>query len=90
MISKSELISLRRELHKYPETGWCEFLTTSKVVDRLRSFGLHVLVGTNVINKDYVLGRNPDKVKKARFRALKEGANPGIIEEMDGYTGCAA
>lgn len=90
MLNNSELIALRRELHKYPETGWCEFLTTSKVVGYLRSFGLKVLVGPNVINPKYVLGRKPEKVTEAQARALQEGANPKTIEEMGGYTGCAA
>ena len=40
MLTENELIKFRRELHSYPETGWCEFVTTHKIVEKLRSFGL--------------------------------------------------
>ena len=37
MLTENELIKFRRELHSYPETGWCEFVTTHKIVEKLRS-----------------------------------------------------
>ena len=33
------LIAVRRDLHKYPESGWCEFRTTSVIAGYL-----HILV----------------------------------------------
>ncbi len=48
MLTENELIKFRRELHSYPETGWCEFVTTHKIVEKLRSFGL----GTDYLNSN--------------------------------------
>lgn len=48
MLTENELIKFRRELHSYPETGWCEFVTTHKIVEKLRSFGLDPIYGRQI------------------------------------------
>ena len=32
---EKELIELRRDLHSYPESGWTEFRTTVKIIEKL-------------------------------------------------------
>lgn len=71
MLTENELIKFRRELHSYPETGWCEFVTTHKIVEKLRSFGLDPIYGRQVINPEFVAGRNPAKVEEAKKAALE-------------------
>ena len=39
MYSLNDMVALRREIHSFPEPGWCEFVTTSKIVERLKSYG---------------------------------------------------
>ena len=90
MLTENELIKFRRELHSYPETGWCEFVTTHKIVEKLRSFGLDPIYGRQVINPEFVAGRNPAKVEEAKKAALEKGVPPEFIESMQGYTGVAA
>lgn len=90
MISQQELIEFRRALHAYPEPGWCEFATTAKIVEKLRSFGIEPKFGKAVINTDFVLGRDPAKVARFKEAALKRGASPEIIEAMQDYTGAVA
>ncbi len=71
LLTENELIKFRRELHSYPETGWCEFVTTHKIVEKLRSFGLDPIYGRQVINPEFVAGRNPAKVEEAKKAALE-------------------
>lgn len=89
-ISLEQLIAWRREFHRTPETGWSEFLTTSKIADYLSAIGFEILLGTQIIDLDSVRGRNKAIVEKGIQRALSQGANPQWIEKMEGYTGCVA
>ena len=45
-----QLVEQRRELHQWPEEGWTEFWTTNYIVNKLRSWGYEVLLGTKIIN----------------------------------------
>ncbi|EXI61756.1 peptidase M20 [Mannheimia granulomatis] len=89
-LSLEQLIQLRREFHKFPETGWSEFWTTSKIADYLEEIGFQILLGKEIIHPDFVRGRNKALVKKGIQRAINYGANPKWLEKMDGYTGCVA
>ena len=40
-----EMICARRDFHKYAESAWTEFRTTSKIVQFLRGLGLDVKAG---------------------------------------------
>lgn len=84
----TQLIEQRRELHQWPEEGWTEFWTTSYIVKKLQAYGYEVLVGTKVINPEQVFGRNQKLVDLGIKNALERGADPKLIEEMGGYTGC--
>ena len=85
---KSYLIDTRRDFHKYAESGWREFRTTSKIADYLHGIGFKVMLGKEIIKADSAMGRPDDaKIKSEIERALGQGANPGWIEKMCGYTG---
>ena len=90
MISSQELINFRRELHSYPETGWCEFVTTSKIVEKLRSFGIEPIFGKAMIKPNRVAGRNEEQVRKAQKAALEKGVSPDLLSAMGDYTGVCA
>lgn len=83
----SQMVCDRRRIHKRPEEGWTEFETTAFVAQRLRALGLKVLLGPKIINKDFVMGRNPDLVAKAMERAKAHGVSSELLDEMQGYTG---
>ncbi|QLB14990.1 peptidase M20 [Mannheimia granulomatis] len=89
-LSLEQLIQLRREFHKFPETGWSEFWTTSKIADYLEEIGFQILLGKEIIHPNFVRGRNKAIVEKGIQRAINYGANPKWLEKMDGYTGCVA
>ena len=68
-----QLVEQRRELHQWPEEGWTEFWTTNYIVNKLRSWGYEVLLGTKIINPEQVFGRNdrqrrPDNCIPFRYR----------------------
>ncbi len=90
MLSSQELVQFRRELHAYPETGWCEFVTTFKVVQKLRSFGIEPKFGRQIINPEFVAGRNEKAVEAAQKAALSKGVSAEFLEQAGGYTGVLA
>lgn len=82
---KDETIRLRRDFHKYPESGFCEFRTASVIIEYLRNLGCDVKFGKDVIEEASLLGVPKEAVRsKAKERAVKEGANPDLCEHLDG------
>ncbi|MFA5473870.1 MAG: peptidase M20, partial [Aminobacteriaceae bacterium] len=87
-VKLKKLVELRREFHAHAETGWTEFWTTAKIAGILDSLGYKVLAGREMLNLESVMGRpSEEEIKVHIERALSQGADPGWIERMDGYTG---
>ncbi|WP_159564296.1 amidohydrolase [Budvicia diplopodorum] len=89
-IDLSQLVTWRRELHRFPEIGWSEFTTTARLITELRGMGLEVLAGPNVINREFVRGRKADVVERGLALAQERGISQALLDEMDGLTGCMA
>lgn len=83
----TQMVADRRHLHQHPEEGWCEFQTTHFVVERLKALGFEVLLGTDVILPEAVMGRDPAKVEKAMEDARAAGVPESFLEATGGYTG---
>ncbi|WP_370858124.1 hypothetical protein [Parasutterella sp.] len=81
-----QLVEQRRELHQWPEEGWTEFWTTNYIVNKLRSWGYEVLLGTKIINPEQVFGRNEKLVQEGIKNALARGVSQSFIDETEGYT----
>ncbi|UOF88986.1 amidohydrolase [Fodinisporobacter ferrooxydans] len=80
-----DAIALRREFHKYPEVGFTEFRTASKVVEILKSLGYEVIYGAAALDPQSRRGvPSEEELEAAYNRALAGGANPKIIEKMKG------
>jgi len=85
---KRFLTDTRRDFHKYAESGWREFRTTSKIADYLHEIGFEVKLGKEIINPASAMGRPDDaKIKSEIERALEQGANRHWIDRMCGFTG---
>ncbi len=52
--------------------------------------GHHVLTGEQIINPDFIRGRNPSIVGKAKHAAKERGVDDALLERIGDYTGCAA
>lgn len=90
-MNEQELISTRRDFHKFPESAWTEFRTSSLIAKRLEALGYKVRAGLDVINPDAVMGRPSEEViTKNIARALTQGADEYWLEKMQRYTGVIA
>ena len=84
------MISIRRELHQFPEEGWTEFCTTAFIVEHLRKLGYEVLMGEKVVSRKDCLGRDPKLVAQAIETAKARGVSEALLAEMQELTGCVA
>lgn len=85
------LSELRRDLHKYPESGWKEFRTTALVAQELAERGYTLHLGSDAIDTEEQLGvPETDELQRARDRAREEGAPERYIEQMGLMTGLVA
>ena len=87
---REELIRIRRDFHRYPETGWLEMRTSAKIAEYLTSLGMEVLTGKEVCREEARIGVPPQEVLDLHFRKVKkQGVSPEFLtEEMgQGYTG---
>lgn len=89
-ISKT-LIEIRRDFHKYAETGWLEFRTSSIVARELDNLGFQVKIGKEVLDDESRMGL-PDAatLEKHWQRAKDQGGDPEYLKYVKGgFTGVA-
>ena len=97
LINKAYLLqsyasSIRQDLHKYPETGFLEYRTSSLIIKTLLSLGYDVKYGKEVMDGKYILSL-PEKEKQEECinRAILEGADINLVNNMkNGMTGIVA
>ena len=88
-----DLIRIRRDLHRHPETGWLEIRTTAILAKELRALGYEIYTGRAVCREGARLGLPDDAVLAAHAeRALTQGAPEEELtaEIRAGYTGVIA
>ncbi|MDY6764097.1 MAG: amidohydrolase [Halobacteria archaeon] len=89
----NKLIEIRRSLHTYPEPAWCEFYTTSRVVEEVERIGVDELyVGEEVLKTDErVSVPSDEELEEWWERARQHGAREDVLEATKGgYTGAVA
>ena len=87
-----ETVRIRRDLHKYPEKGFCEYRTVSVIVGYLSELGYDVKYGNEVIDPHSVLGLpHKDILAREKIRAINDGADKKLVESLcDGGTAVVA
>ena len=71
---EDELITIRRDIHKYAEWGWTEFRTCSKISEYLGKLGFNIRVGREIFNRQTMLGLpNEETLKEQEERAISQG-----------------
>jgi aminobenzoyl-glutamate utilization protein A len=85
----AQLTAWRRDFHRHPELGFCEFRTASKVAAALESLGWMVAAGAEVMRARERMEVPPDEeIAAARVEALQHGADPRWVERFgNGLTG---
>ena len=92
-MTASNLVELRRDLHRHPEPAWCEFYTTARLVDELETRDLDALyVGPEVLSADDRMAVPDDDVLTEWFeRAREAGAREDVLDRLEGgFTGAVA
>ena len=80
-----EMVSVRRDFHKYAETGWLEMRTSSIIARKLKNLGYEVLIGEQVCEKDERMGvPSPEELETAYKRAVGQGADPEFVKATEG------
>ncbi len=84
-----DLVRIRRELHRHPEPAWCEFYTTARIVEELRSRDVdEILYGPEVLGGERRNVPTEATLRTWMDRAAEAGARQEDLTEMDGgYTG---
>ncbi|AFW02338.1 amidohydrolase [Gluconobacter oxydans] len=83
-----DVVGMRRELHRFPETAFLEYRTASVVAERLSQLGYAVKTGADIMCMDDVRGiPSAGDVHAAKAAALQAGAYPKWLDKMpDGQT----
>ena len=85
---EQELVELRRDFHRYAESGWTEFRTTARIITELEKLDLPVKYGPEIHVKEKMYGLPKPEVLNACWqRALGETDHPELVRAMEGgYT----
>lgn len=87
---QEELVRLRRDFHKYPETGWLEMRTSAIIAERLTQLGFQVLTGRAVCKEGTRVSVPLDEELESHYEsAVKRDAPQAYLtdEMREGYTG---
>ena len=87
---RDELIQLRCDFHRYPETSWLEMRTSAKIAEYLTELGMEVLTGKDVCREEARIGVPDPDILERHFSQVKEQGAPArfLTEELEqGYTG---
>lgn len=81
-----ELINIRRDFHKYAESGWFEMRTSSIIARKLTELGVdEVLVGDQVCKKDSRMGVPSEEALEANYlRAIEQGGDSEFLPYTKG------
>ncbi len=90
---RNRLSALRREFHRFPEPGWCEFRTTSRIVEELERIDVdEIAVGRDALSSaDRMAVPEEPELRFWRERARSNGARESVLDRTaDGHTGVVA
>jgi len=85
--------AIRRDLHQQPEPAWCEFYTTSRLIDELEQRAIDDIRYGQAIHAPDSRRNVPDDTTLAewRRRAREAGASDNVLATIgDGFTGAVA
>lgn len=87
-----QLIGWRRDFHQYPEQGFLEIRTASKVAGVLEKLGYELALGKEVMAEESCMGKPGEEETKQHLEwALENGTDTRYVEYFsEGYTGIVA
>ena len=69
---ENKIIGYRRNFHRYAESGWTEFRTSSLVARRLTDLGLEVKIGKEVMKEKDRMGLPEKEILEVKWHRAKE------------------
>ena len=85
-----DVVARRRDLHRFPETGFLEYRTAALTAETLHGLGYTVRVGPEVMRADAIAGRPTaaqvqagQQLLRGRARALGRRALPRAIQQQN-------
>lgn len=87
---QGRMTEMRRDFHRYPETGWLEMRTSTVIAARLSELGYRVLTGKAVCKEGTRVSVPSDEELAAHYERVRSQNPPAgfLTEEMRaGYTG---
>jgi aminobenzoyl-glutamate utilization protein A len=91
--TRESLVALRRDLHRHPEPSWCEFYTTSRLVDELEAIeGVEIALGEEALSAaDRMAVPDEEELETWRDAARDLGAREDVLDATaGGLTGAVA
>ena len=87
---EQELVCLRREFHRFPETGWTEYRTTVRIIEELQKLGLSVRYGQEIHDPESRTSvASQEELDRHWQRAAEECNHSPLLDAMrGGFTGC--
>ena len=84
-----QAVGYRRDFHRYAESAWTEFRTSSLVARRLENLGYQVQCGRQVVRDEDRMGLpSPDALEKHWLRAENQGGDRQYLDLVKGgFTG---
>lgn len=85
-----ETVAVRRDIHRYPETGWFEMRTSAVIAAYLDSLGYEVLTGRAVCDAASRMGVPSKEELDAHYERIRTQDTPMeyVTEDMkEGFTG---
>lgn len=86
----SALRLLRRTIHKYPEPGWTEFLSTARMAEVFEGLGFSLIWGPQFIHPEFVRGRDAKAAQEGKKFARLSGVPEPLMAKMGDYPGLVA
>ena len=90
---RDRVVALRRALHHHPEPAWCEYYTTSRIVDELERIGVdELLLGPELLADDARMAVPAEPTRLDWYeRAREAGARDDVLDTCaGGFTGALA
>ncbi|WP_277586106.1 amidohydrolase [Psychrobacillus antarcticus] len=86
--SLEQMITWRRDFHRFPEVGWTEFRTASIIAHELDQLGFEVQVGKDVVSEERMGVPSEERIAACYEKAKGNGGYKAYMEKMvGGYTG---
>lgn len=87
---QEEMVRLRRDFHRHPETGWLEMRTSAVIAKRLSELGYEVLTGKAVCKEGTRVSVPAEEELLSHYELIREEVEvPSFLtkEMKEGYTG---